>query len=154
MDKPFFMDEKEFQALKDSQANTAPTEEVKTEAEEPVKEEKPQEIEASPVLEEPKEEIKVDEAPIQENIVHEVQEEPKEEKHEIVESKLEKPVVENEKSNEKKGFVMDLKLFTTIFCSIIVAYMFLTLARNLYFGFKYYDIAHGNKGTNVVEPQK
>ena len=168
MDKPFFMDEKEFQALKESQENNT-SEEVKPEVEEPkdtvveepVKEEQPQEEkveepkteekEESPVLEETKEDIKMAETPIKEE---KAIEEAKEEKHEIVESKLEKPVVENEKSQEKKGFVMDLKMFTTIFCCIIVAYLFLALARNLYFGFKYYDYAHGNNGTNTVEPQK
>ena len=102
------------------------------------------------IVEETKvEEPVVEETPVKEEFEPTPEPKPEEPKNEIVKSKLEKPVVEEKK--DKKDFVMDLKLFTTIFFCIIVAYLFLSVARNLYFGFKYYDLAHGDK---TVEVQK
>ena len=141
-DKPLFMDEKEFESLSITQDEKVEpaleTKNVDTKVENVhVDEEIKMEVSES-IPETKEEETKVDDTPSVKN--------------EIVKSNLEKPVINDSKTTNGKGFVMDSKLFVTILCSIIVAYMFLSVARNLFYGFKYYDQAHGNN--NVVEPQK
>ena len=128
--KPFFIDEKEMAALKGETKQEEPKKEVKEEVVET------KTVEETPVLEEEKEKI--------------VTEEKKEEKQELVKTEPVKDIekVENKKG-EKAGFQMDLKMFTTIFLAIIVTYCFLTVARSLYMGFKYYDYAHGDKTAEV-----
>ena len=119
--KPFFIDEKELAALKNN--SVEPKEEPKT--------------------------ISIEEMQTEEEIkepVMEVVEETKEVQDEIEKTStnlvVTKPTDITKKDEDSPKLKINLQLFSTIMACIIVAYLFLGVARSFYYGFKYYDCAH------------
>ncbi len=115
--KPFFIDEKELATLKKN-TDSEPKEETKTVSiEEMHQEEKPLFVE-----------------------------ETKNEELEKTSTDLvvTKPtdLLEKEKNNGKPKFEISLQTFSTIMACILVAFVFFSVARSFYYGFKYYDCAH------------
>ena len=149
--KPVFVDEKELANLNVS-LTEEPKEDVKTISIEDMNHEVNTEVNNSsePILVEEEEKNNIEEpqkAEIEQEVVAEEpkKEDSENEKTDIVVAKS-LDITEKEKTKDKPKFKLDLKMFVTFFAGIFVAYVFFTVARGFYLGFKYYDCAHDGSG--------